>query len=64
MHVFYFKVRPEDYSSTEYILVDPSCSGSGILSRQDYSCVRKADVYVYVVLLAAPPYSYPGHVCT
>ena len=29
-----------DYREVEYILVDPSCSGSGIVNRLDYSKVR------------------------
>jgi putative methyltransferase len=32
------RIRPDDYSDTEYILVDPSCSGSGMIDRLNYSC--------------------------
>ena len=39
-----FQVRPEEHSDTEYILVDPSCSGSGIANRLNYDSVRSAVV--------------------
>ena len=33
---FYIQIDPVDYRDTEYILVDPSCSGSGIFKRLSY----------------------------
>jgi putative methyltransferase len=32
----FIQINPGDYGDTEYILVDPSCSGSGILKRLSY----------------------------
>ena len=33
------QVSPSDYEDVEYMLVDPSCSGSGIVGRVDYERV-------------------------
>ena len=33
------QVSPSDYEDVEYMLVDPSCSGSGIVGRVDYEQV-------------------------
>ena len=36
---FLSQIKVEDYKETEYILVDPSCSGSGITNRLSYHSV-------------------------
>ena len=33
------QVSPSDYEDVEYMLVDPSCSGSGIVGRVNYEQV-------------------------
>ena len=30
------QLRPTEYDKVEYILLDPSCSGSGIVNRDDH----------------------------
>ena len=30
-----YQVKPEDYKDVEYIIVDPSCSGSGMYRRTE-----------------------------
>lgn len=38
MHGSFLETNPEDaqFSNVEYLLLDPSCSGSGIISRLDH----------------------------
>lgn len=35
IHQSFLDVNPADYNEVKYILLDPSCSGSGIVSRLD-----------------------------
>ncbi|KAJ3260632.1 putative 28S rRNA (cytosine-C(5))-methyltransferase [Boothiomyces macroporosus] len=36
VHGSFLDANPKDYSNIEYILLDPSCSGSGIVGRMDH----------------------------
>lgn len=36
VHGSFLDANPKDYSNVEYILLDPSCSGSGIVGRMDH----------------------------
>lgn len=36
MFAFITQTNPSDYTSVNYILVDPSCSGSGIVGRVNF----------------------------
>jgi putative methyltransferase len=39
----FLTVHPHEYADVEYILLDPSCSGSGIMSRYEFQDSAKAD---------------------
>ncbi|KAI6652266.1 28S rRNA (cytosine-C(5))-methyltransferase isoform X3-like [Oopsacas minuta] len=39
----FLKVKPSDYTDVEYILVDPSCSGSGMANRVDQPIQDKSN---------------------
>ncbi|KAJ3275353.1 putative 28S rRNA (cytosine-C(5))-methyltransferase [Terramyces sp. JEL0728] len=36
VHGSFLDAKPKDYANVEYILLDPSCSGSGIVGRMDH----------------------------
>ena len=36
LHFEVLQVKPAEHGRVEYILLDPSCSGSGIVNRDDH----------------------------
>ena len=45
------QINCDEFSDTEYVLVDPSCSGSGIINRLSYHQVRVASGKLEVMLI-------------
>ena len=46
-------MNPSDHDGVEYILLDPSCSGSGIINRDDHlTAGDTTKVYIsYIMIL-------------
>ena len=41
----HLQINPTDYKTVEYILLDPSCSGSGITNRDDHLTSHTTQVW-------------------
>ncbi len=41
IHGNFLLASPKEYSKVEYVLVDPSCSGSGIVNRMENHLGKK-----------------------
>ena len=45
----FLDLDPLEYADVEYIVLDPSCSGSGKLSSRTKNAVYRSELYRYVV---------------